>query len=130
MVCLDSDLLVSFLRRQPQALQAMEKLNGMEKLSTTIVTVCELFEGAASATDPIRASLSLDALLSQMTILDLDYASARIFGQARFSLRRKGMPLEDMDLLIGSIAYSHGEELITRNRKHFERVPGLKIKTW
>lgn len=131
MVCLDSDILVSFLRRQPQALAMMARLESESgRLSTTIVTVCELFEGAAAASDPSRARSILESLLARMDLLDLDLDSANRFGQIRFSLRRQGLLLEDMDLMIASIALAHGQPLVTRNRKHFERVPGLKIQSW
>ena len=131
MACLDSDLLVSFLRRQPDALAAMNRLESEEgTLCTTIVTVCELFEGASFASEAVRASRALESLLSRMSVIDLDLDSARIFGQIRCDLRRTGRLLDDMDMLIASIALAHGETLITRNGKHFGRVPGLKIQTW
>lgn len=131
MVCLDSDILVSFLRRQPEALAVMARLESESgRLSTTIVTVCELFEGAAAASDPARARSILEILLARMDLLDLDIDSAHRFGQLRFSLRRQSLLLEDMDLLIASIALAHNQPLVTRNQKHFDRVPGLKVQTW
>lgn len=39
-------------------------------------------------------------------------------------------PIEDADLLIASIAVSNDETLLTKNVKHFERVPLLIISSW
>ncbi|MFQ5595922.1 MAG: hypothetical protein ACE5HA_17400 [Anaerolineae bacterium] len=34
------------------------------------------------------------------------------------------------DLLIASIALAHRATLVTRNVRHFERVPGLIVTNW
>jgi tRNA(fMet)-specific endonuclease VapC len=35
-----------------------------------------------------------------------------------------------MDLRIASVVLDHSATLITRNRRDFERVPGLMIEDW
>jgi tRNA(fMet)-specific endonuclease VapC len=47
-----------------------------------------------------------------------------------FHSKLKTNPIEEADLLIAAISASKGELLITRNVKHFERVPGLKVERW
>ena len=34
------------------------------------------------------------------------------------------------DLMISSIAISKDLILVTRNKKHFENIPGLKLEQW
>jgi tRNA(fMet)-specific endonuclease VapC len=34
------------------------------------------------------------------------------------------------DLLIASIALANRATLVTRNRRHFEKVPGLMVVNW
>ena len=45
-------------------------------------------------------------------------------------LRRAGQPLEWTDLLLAATAQVHSLTVVTRNVRHFERVPGLTIENW
>jgi tRNA(fMet)-specific endonuclease VapC len=45
----------------------------------------------------------------------------------RAQLRAQGTTIADLDLLIASTALYHDLVLVTRNLRHFRRVPGLRI---
>ena len=51
----------------------------------------------------------------------------RRFAAVRGQLRRDGNLIGDMDLLIASTALVNNLTLVTRNRRHFDRVPGLEL---
>ncbi|HEX9116642.1 MAG TPA: type II toxin-antitoxin system VapC family toxin [Anaerolineae bacterium] len=38
--------------------------------------------------------------------------------------------MSDLDLQIASIALRFSAPLLTHNRQHFERVPGLNVEDW
>jgi tRNA(fMet)-specific endonuclease VapC len=63
-----------------------------------------------------------------MTIADtdvlIDYLADR--GEVEM-VERSGNPIGMADSLIAGIVTSNGAPLLTRNRRHFERVPGLKL---
>jgi tRNA(fMet)-specific endonuclease VapC len=50
-----------------------------------------------------------------------------IFGRTRSGLRRAGQLIPDLDLLIGATALHHDLILLTRNRRHFTHIPGLRL---
>ena len=52
------------------------------------------------------------------------------FGQMKALLESDGQRIDDMDLLIASTALTHNLVLVTKNEKHFRRVPGLEIENW
>ncbi|NOJ27075.1 MAG: PIN domain nuclease, partial [Nitrososphaera sp.] len=54
--------------------------------------------------------------------------SGRIWGELAQSL--KSDTIGDRDLFIACIALSNKQTLITRNKKHFERVSGLQVEGW
>jgi len=45
-------------------------------------------------------------------------------------LERKGQPIESADIFIAATALAHNLILVTRNQRHFERVPGLVVENW
>jgi tRNA(fMet)-specific endonuclease VapC len=53
-----------------------------------------------------------------------------VFGSVKAALERRGTPLDDFDLIIGSIALSAGARLATRNARHFGRIDGLLVEDW
>lgn len=38
-----------------------------------------------------------------------------------------GESIAELDALIAAVALANGQALVTRNRKHFERVPELEV---
>jgi tRNA(fMet)-specific endonuclease VapC len=59
--------------------------------------------------------------------LGLDDAAADAASEIRRSLERSGYPIGMADSLIAGIVTSNGGTLLTRNRRHFERVPGIRL---
>jgi tRNA(fMet)-specific endonuclease VapC len=45
-------------------------------------------------------------------------------------LRKKGQPIDDIDLLIAGTAMANGLVVITQNRKHFDRITELEVEDW
>jgi tRNA(fMet)-specific endonuclease VapC len=52
--------------------------------------------------------------------------SAKIYAD----LRKKGTPLDDIDLLIAGVAIANNLVLITHNQKHFSKIEGLELEDW
>jgi predicted nucleic acid-binding protein len=85
-------------------------------VSYSVVTRAELFAGKASQ------EAVVEQLLAPMRELALDRSIAERAGRLR---RDHGVALADA--LIAATALAHGLDLLTRNRRHFVRVPGLRI---
>jgi predicted nucleic acid-binding protein len=72
----------------------------------------------------------LDVLLATVAVLPFDERMARRFGILKAQLEHAGTPVSDLDLQIASIAVENGAPLVTHNRQHFERIPGLMLEDW
>jgi tRNA(fMet)-specific endonuclease VapC len=52
------------------------------------------------------------------------------FGAIKADLERSGARIEDLDVAIAAHAVALGAVLVTSNRSHMSRVPGLVIEDW
>jgi tRNA(fMet)-specific endonuclease VapC len=63
-------------------------------------------------------------------VLGLDDASVQVFGETRALLEQRGQRLDDADLVIGAIAVVNRATVVTGNRRHYERIPGVTVEDW
>jgi len=130
MVCFDTTFLVALVRRDPQAEKRLEEyVAGETKMSTTPITACELFKGAYRSGRK-ESIAKVRKALTFLEVLDFSIEACERFGRLVNELRAKGISIGDLDTMIASIALAHGESLLTSDREHFERVPGLTVETW
>lgn len=83
----------------------------------SLVTRCELFAGREQEEEAVRV------LLTPLREIPIDRAIAERAGRLR-----RGSSLLTPDALIAATALEHGLELVTRNRRDFESVPGLRLR--
>ena len=118
----DTDVLIDFLAGvEPVASRVAEEVG--KGLATTAVSRFELRAGARSA----RQEQAVTVLLEALAVLPLDSSSADRAVAVRRKLEKGGIGIGMADSLIAGIALAHGATLLTRNRRHFERVEGLKL---
>lgn len=122
-VIADTDVLIDFLRDRGDEARRIEFELKTGRLCTTSVTAFELWVGAKSP----QEKAAVGTLLSALSIIPLDAAAADIAGKIFRDLAAKGIPIGMADCLIAGICCSRGGMLITRNKKHFSRIPNLKL---
>lgn len=122
MIVADTDVLIDSLRGRGEAERVSDALRkGI--LATTTITLFELLSGAAESSEKKK----VEALLGALTVLPFDVAAAEQAASARITLEREGRTIGAADLQIAGICLAHDLPLWTRNRSHFERVPGLAL---
>jgi tRNA(fMet)-specific endonuclease VapC len=122
----DSDWLIDGLQGIPSAITALESLKE-SGLGISIVSFGEIYEGAFGFPDPTIHLQELRTFVSGLAVLPLDDAIMETFGRTRASLRRRGLLIPYLDLLIAATALAYDLTLLTRNRRHFQRIPDLKL---
>ncbi|MGL6096642.1 MAG: type II toxin-antitoxin system VapC family toxin [Fimbriiglobus sp.] len=86
---------------------------------------------AKDGADALRAFgwlAQTEAYLAGFRVLPFDQAVADHFARLRADKRCRGAGVGD--LLVASIALTHGATLVTRNTKDFAPVPGLMLADW
>jgi len=124
--CLDSDILIAFLRGNEEARDCIEGIKG--ELGTTVINAFEILYQTKGLSERKRADV--EKFLRLMTILPFEMESVIQASNIGYELARKGKMLDNMDLFIGAIAKNYGSILFTRNDKHFSRIKGLELKKW
>ena len=123
MIVADTDVLIDFLNdHEPSAGRVASALN-RRMLWTTVVSRFEILSGVRSA----RQEEEVLTLLTALPVLLLDSPSSDKAAEIRRNLERRGKSMATADTLIAGIVLRHGAVLMTRNRRHFERVPGLVL---
>lgn len=128
MKVLDSDTCIGILRGRNDVLE--RRAIEVDELTTTWVTASELFYGAAKSAKPDANAALVVRFLNSLPVLAPDLASARLFGEVKARLAIAGQIVADADLFIAAIALSRGATLVTGNRNHYERIPGLVVEDW
>ena len=123
MIVADSDVLIDALAGREPAAQRVRAELASGALATTVVTVFELLSGAATT----KVRNRIERLFAALTILPLHEGAGRRAADIRRELEAEGSPIGMADYLIAGVCLSRSAALLTRNRGHFERVPGLVL---
>ena len=109
--------------------QALEPCRG-EVHITSATTAGEFLEGAAFISEArLQESLTF---LTQTRVEPVTLATAVQYGRIVAHLRRNGR-LEGQskaDLWNAAAALEHGASLVTRNPRHFEGIPNLRVLSY
>ena len=123
MMIADSDVLIDFLRGRGDWARRIAVELETRSFGTTAITAFEIRSGARTA----RQKKAVDTLLDAMTILPFGPEDARIAAEIRQQVESRGQPIGMADCVIAAVCIAAGGVLLTRNRKHFERVEGLRL---
>jgi tRNA(fMet)-specific endonuclease VapC len=129
----DTDFIVDLLREQRSggtgpAHRKLEQL-GEAPVRLSVFVVCELEAGAARYHDPEEVQ-RVRRLCQQFEVVYPDERLAPQYGETLAALKQQRLTVATMDLLIGTLALVENDTLVTRNVRHFEKIPHLRIEKY
>ncbi len=68
--------------------------------------------------------------LSRIRILPFGEAEGIRAGDLLAVLESRGTPIGVEDVLIGATALQENLTVVTRNTRHFRKIPGLEVESW
>ncbi len=126
---LDTNICVHVLTKRPERLsQKFERL--ADQLCISSITLAELLYGAEKS---LRRQENLEAVThfsARLDVLPFGEKAAAHYGQIRAELEKAGTPVGTHDMLIAAHARSEGLIVVTRNRREFDRISGLRVENW
>ena len=132
-VILDSSIVIEAERRHFNVAQFLKHLSyqiGELEAALCSITVAELAHGIYRAdTDERRhrRRMFLDELKTAVPVLPIADSTAELVGRIGAEAAIAGVTIPFDDLLIGACALERGYAVATRNLRHFQKIPGLKL---
>jgi tRNA(fMet)-specific endonuclease VapC len=123
LIIADTDVLIDYLAGTQPVADQVKAYAASDSLQTTAITCFELLSGARDSKrgDRVRR------LVAAIPVIPLDREAATRAADVRQKLARSGASIGMADSLIAGVALVNGLPLLTRNRKHFENVEGLRL---
>lgn len=123
---LDTDWIINLLAGRKDTEEKIQQLDPQE-IVISLITVAEVYESAFNYANPEAHIQSFRQFLNNFKLLNLNLSIMEKFAEIRAHLRRRGQTISDFDILLGATALHHDLIFLTYNKKHFERIPDLKI---
>lgn len=131
MICLDTTLIVDFLRSNPNAIRAVKEREDSVLITTTVSTF-ELFFGVLRKNQASDKELNdLKKFIDRILVIGMSYESSVKASEIASDLVKKGLEIESHDCLIAGIMLTNNcNTIITRDKEHFKRIKGIKVESY
>lgn len=126
---LDTNICI-YAQKRNTAILAHMKDAWQDGIAISAITLAELEYGVQHSAAPERNAIALAKFLSIVEILPFDSSAAIEYGDICSTLRRKGITIGTMDMLIAAHGRSEKLTVVTHNTREFEIVKGLQLADW
>lgn len=132
-VILDSSILIEAERQRLDVgrfLRHVAERIGEREAALCAISVAELAHGIHRADTPERRQTRrafLDDLKATLAIYPITADTAELAGRIHAESSQRGIAIPLDDLLIGACALECGYGVVTRNQRHFQKIPGLTL---
>ncbi len=131
MVCLETTFIIDLLRGRENIRKIKDGIDkGSDSISIASPTIIEIKKGLILTNASEEEKDKAEKLINSLIVLNLDKDSASLSGEIEAGLIKKGDIIDLEDIMISGICIINNEKLITRNKKHFERIKNLEIETY
>ena len=124
----DTDRAVWWLRGTPAFVAQLRALR-RHGLAVSAITLAELVTGIHRSANPSQSERVLVRFLRIVSGLAFTDEIAHRFGRENAQLLSVGQAISQFDLAIAATALHYDLVLLTENRRHYERIPGLKLQS-
>lgn len=129
MYLIDTDVVIDLLNGREPSMEFFATELHEASVAISSITIGELYAGVDPNEYPERTLARIDHFLvnSSFEVVHLSAESARMAGLLSGSLASIGLKTGLLDLFNASIASELGYIVVTRNIRHYERVPNVKV---
>lgn len=125
---IDTNICIFHIKGKYALIERFKKV-GRQNLFVSEISVAELKFGVENSQHVEKNRKVLKTFLSSVKILPI-FQALDIYAMEKARLRKRGTPIEDFDLLIGSTGVSYELTVVTNNINHFNRIKGIELEDW
>jgi tRNA(fMet)-specific endonuclease VapC len=130
---LDTNILIDFMSGIPVVTENVLKA-GTQQCCMSVISLHELYYGACLAREKKEEYYEMEIkkinkLLEYFMVLPV-IARGEEYARIKYTLKQKGKPVDEFDMIIAGQALSEGLTIVTDNMKHFENMPDIKTVNW
>jgi predicted nucleic acid-binding protein len=125
---LDTSFVIDLIRGKPGAVSRLEDVrarNRPQKVSA--VTVLDLYEGVGRTQRSDAERQAVLDVLDSKSVVPATHAIMRRAGEISGRLYDDGTPIDREECVVAATGLSEDEPVITRNRRHFDRIAGVDV---
>ena len=123
---IDTDWVADYLAGRQEAFRLFSGFR-RDEISVSLMTSGEIYEGVYYSRDPRGSQRTLRNFLRWVSVAPISRSVMQGFARIRGDLRSRGQLIGDPDILIAATAIQHDAILVTRNIRHYGRIPELKL---
>ena len=123
---LDTDWIINLLAGKAGAEEKIQRY-APDEIAISLVTVAEIYESAFHFANPEAHLKTFREFVQKFELLTLNLPISEKFAEIRAHLRRSGQIISDIDIFLAATALHYDLTVLTFNKKHFARIPDLKI---
>ena len=128
---LDSNTAVALIdKRGNVPEQARDARRQGHRIGIGMPVLAELYYGIEFSASRDKNLDRLHRALSNLTIWPFDQLAAAEFGRQRADLRRRGRPMQVIDIMVAAIALTLGDCVVVTTDADFASIPGLNTVNW
>lgn len=127
MIALDTTAIIDFFRKDTNLKKVLDSLD--DKFVTTVINYWEIQCGLNPKDSRFSEENEFyEILFNDLITFDLDKESIKKASEIFWELANSGQMIDDFDSIIaGSLITNGVTKLITRNKKHFQRIPNIHV---
>ncbi|HEY1858904.1 MAG TPA: type II toxin-antitoxin system VapC family toxin [Gemmataceae bacterium] len=128
---LDTNMAGDLIQKRGKAPErARQARRGGGRIGISVPVMAELYYGVEFSASREKNLQRLRRALAGLTIWPFDEKAAAEFGRLRAELRRRGRPMQVIDIMIAATAISLGNCTVVSADSDLVAVPGLTVENW
>ena len=130
MYLLDTNICIFAINKRPQKVINLLNERSKDGLYLSSLTIAELEYGVENSLHIEKNRIALLKFISIFNIINFDDSDAIKYGILKAKLRKQGMLIGPIDMLLAAQAISKNLIFVTNNVNEFNRVEKLIIEDW
>ena len=125
---LDTNICIYLLKDRYGIAERLSSLGDM-RVCISEITLAELYYGASKSERREEQIHDVHIIANMFEVLPIS-GSLELYGDNRYQLEKRGMRIDDFDLLIGTTAIVNNLVVVTENVNHLGRIPNVRVENW